>query len=390
MATPIGERAIAEAVRVGNAILKFISPNNVGLTGSHECGYYLPKSAWEMFAPFGPVKGRNDVIEVTIDWQDGQRVTQSTVKWYGRGTRSEYRLTRFGRDFPFLTADNVGELLVLIPESHQHFIAFVLDHEEDIEEIQAALGTEITSSLAIYKDGTPQLPPENEDECIERRFRGVVAGIDSFPTGMVFSEQTRAALQGCVHGFDDFSADDTLIRCMETEYRLFRMAERQICQPDIVRVFRDVDDFLASAASIMNRRKSRAGRSLENHVEYLLRRSHLPHSIRPDVDGKPDILIPSVEAYRDAFYPVEKLLVVGVKTTCKDRWRQVLNEAQRVPHKHILTLQQGISANQLNEMHSAGVTLVVPSEIQKQYPGGTKISLLSVEQFIESARQRLQ
>jgi hypothetical protein len=126
MASPDCERAIAESVRVGNAIVKFISPNDVGLTGGHQCGYYLPKAVWQMFSPHKPEKGKNHETSVTVTWQDG-RVTDSRVKWYGKGTRSEYRLTRFGKDFPFLTHDNVGDLLVLIPETHQKFSAFVLD-----------------------------------------------------------------------------------------------------------------------------------------------------------------------------------------------------------------------------------------------------------------------
>lgn len=389
MASPIAERAITEAVRVGNAILKFISPNDVGLTGGHQCGYYLPKSVWQMFTPHPPQKGRNDETEVTVRWQE-ERVTESRVKWYGKGTRSEYRLTRFGRDFPFLTADSVGDLLVLVPENHSHFVAYVLDLEDDIEEIQAALGVEITSSWAAFQNGAPQIPAEDEGECIERRFRRFAETLEAFPSGSVFSEQARDALLACVQGFATLNSDNALMRCMEAEYRLFRLAERQVCQREIVRVFRDVDDFLATASSIMNRRKSRAGRSLENHVEYLLQRSHIPHVMRPDVDGKPDIIIPSIQAYRDPSYPVNRLIVVGVKTTCKDRWRQVLNEARRVPHKHILTIQQGISANQLSEMHTAGVTLVVPSDVQRQYPRNTDITLLGVEQFIASVRQRLQ
>jgi type II restriction enzyme len=147
---------------------------------------------------------------------------------------------------------------------------------------------------------------------------------------------------------------------------------------------------LATASSIMNRRKARAGRSLENHVEYVLKKAQIPHVMRPKVDGgEPDVLIPSVEAYQDPAYPLEKLTVVGIKTTCKDRWRQVLNEATRVPQKHILTIQQGISGKQLTEMHRANVTLVVPQAIQHQYPRTTEIALLSVNQFIDTVKQRL-
>jgi hypothetical protein len=385
VSSPDCERAIAEAVRVGNAILKFISPNDAGLTGAHQCGYYLPKSVWQMFTPLAPTKGMNAETGVAVTWQDG-RVTDSRVKWYGKA-KSEYRLTRFGKDFPFLTPDSVGNLLVLIPENHQRFSAFVLDIESDIEDIEAALGVQITDNWTAYQHGEPQV--ETEDECVEKRFRAFVKELEHFPTGAAFSEQARNALIACIKGFDALCSDDVLMRFVDAEYLLFRLAERQICQSEIVRVFRDVDDFLATASSIMNRRKARAGRSLENHVEYILKQAKIPHVMRPEIDGKPDIIIPSAEAYRDLSYPVKKLMIVGVKTTCKDRWRQILNEAQRIPEKHILTIQQGISSNQLKEMHAAKVALVVPEKLHKQYPGDTPITLLNLEEFVQLAKERL-
>src|SRR5437870_302694 len=150
MLSPHCERAIAEANQRGKAILKFVSRNDVGLTGGHQCGYYLPKAQWQMFTAHPPNKGYNAETAVSVLWQDGQ-VTDSRVKWYGKGTRSEYRMTRFGKDFPFLTFDNVGDLLVLIPETHQKFSAFVLDHDIDIEDMEAALGVQITKNWAAYR-----------------------------------------------------------------------------------------------------------------------------------------------------------------------------------------------------------------------------------------------
>ena len=47
---------------------------------------------------------------------------------------------------------------------------------------------------------------------------------------------------------------------MTAEYDLYKMAERLICQSQISRLFQSVDDFLKTAISIINRRKSRAGR----------------------------------------------------------------------------------------------------------------------------------
>ena len=116
--SPICEKAITEVLQCGNAILKFISPNDANVTGGHQTGFYLPKAVWEMYTPDAPEKGKNTKHTVNIEWQDGQ-ITNSVVTWYGQGTRAEYRLTRFGKNFPFLVPDTVGELL--------HCLRFLLD-----------------------------------------------------------------------------------------------------------------------------------------------------------------------------------------------------------------------------------------------------------------------
>lgn len=384
MPTPLAELAIDSALRSGNAILKFISPNDTGITGSHQAGFYLPKPAWRMFTNTPPERGTFAEHQVEIAWQNGL-VTASRIKWYGEKTRSEYRLTRFGKGFPYLTADTVGDLLVLIPLSHEKFQAFVLDLDEDIDEVLAALGVQPFERWAVFQNGAPLV--ETEDECLRHRFAEFVRPLGAFPSGEVFSEATRRFVEQCVRNFARRSLDDALMTWMETEYRLFQTAERQLCQPDIARVFRDVDDFLQTAARILNRRKSRAGRSLENHVDHALNVAHIPHEMRPAIDGKPDIIIPSRAAYEDRNFPTEKLLLVGVKTTCKDRWRQVLNEGKRVAHKHILTMQPGISASQLDEMHRSNVTLIVPKRLHSDYPAERSMQILTVEQFVDHARE---
>lgn len=387
MSTPILERAVTDALHYGKALLKFISPNDVGRTGSHQCGYYLPKTIWQSYSPYPPEKGKNSDHYVKILWQDG-RETESCIKWYGKGTRSEYRLTRFGRDFPFLLSDNIGSLLVLVVSGPATFLGYVLDSDDDITEIQAALGVEVIGSWALYDASAAPLP-ETEEACMDRNFRIFSEAIEDFPTTTWFSEKSRAALIECIANFLDTKIDLQLVKFIEAEYRLFQLIERRLSQNEISRLFKSIDDFLSTAASIMNRRKARAGRSLENHTEFILRNAGIPFEMRPNVDGRPDILIPGKAQYENPAFPSSKLLVIGVKTTCKDRWRQVLNEAKRIPHKHILTIQQGISGNQLEEMHRSNVSLIVPKPIQKQYPCGTGIELLSLEDFVNFTKQQL-
>jgi len=340
-----------------------------------------------MFTPHPPKKGITSKHDISIRWQDDLE-TNSVITWYGAKTRAEYRLTRFGRHFPYLSPDLVGDLLVLIRVGESDFRAYILGLEEDISEIQAVLGVEVADRWAIFAAGLRS--EESDDDCLNRKFRDFVERLDVFPPGVLFSDKTRAALNECVGAFDSLSFDSSLLHCMEAEYKLFRLAERRLCQSEIIGGFKDVDSFLASASSILNRRKARAGRSLENHVEQILLDARIPHKMRPlSIDGKPDIVVPSEEAYHDSNYPLNRLFIVGVKTTCKDRWRQVLNEGRRVEEKHLLTIQPSISTNQLNEMNKAGVRLIVPEKLHGNYPSQGRMKLLTVSAFVDGIKTAL-
>lgn len=277
---------------------------------------------------------------------------------------------------------------MVIPVSLQEFRAYVLDLEEDIDEIQASLGVEVIDTWGVYEFGRDDT--ETEDDCIDRHFREFAAQVDDFPAGSVFSTTTLDALRDCIAQFANRPCDDRLMTAIEAEYTLFRLVERRLCQPQIFRLFASVDDFLKTAASIMNRRKSRAGRSFENHIQAILEDEDIPFEMRPPgIDGRPDLVIPSSAAYEDQGYPIQKLFVVGLKTTCKDRWRQVLNEGRRVPNKHLITLQRGISRAQLDEMVAARVSLVVPAGLHREYPRDSAMTLQAVATFVRIVREAL-
>lgn len=309
-------------------------------------------------------------------------VATSFVKWYGKGTRSEYRLTGFSRDFPRITSENLGSLLVLIPRAINRLSAYVFDIGDDIEDIQAALGVEVIDSWALYEKGTR--PFVSEGDCVDKTFRRFAGAVEHFPRGEQFSETTQNALLACVPDFQTLSADDQLVRLVHEEYELYKIVERKIRGPEVQRLFSSIDDFLQTAQRILQARKSRAGRSLENHVEYILRRAGVRFEMRQTVgDTKPDIIIPGKRDYENPAFPDRKLFVLGVKTTCKDRWRQVTKEAPRIRQKHLLTLQKGISGNQMKEIHRSQVTLVVPKSLHKEYPPEFRNHLLTVEAFVD-------
>lgn len=381
------ERAIQDVQRVGRALIKTISANDTGSTGAHQSGYYLPKSTWKIFAPFAPENGINREHRVKAAWPDG-RTTESTIKWYGTRTRSEYRFTRFGRDFPYLDKELVGSVLVLVPESADRFRMHVLSTASDIDDLEAALGIELLRGWASTDGDVPST--ETEDECIERRLRAAVDALDSFPATELVAQQTRSMLAGCNREFLKYPLDDQLLECMETEFELFRRIERKVCTPQTAVVFKTIDQFIKTANSILQRRKARAGLSLENQVHALLEAARVPHDMKPVVDGtRPDIVIPGAREYGDATWPTEKLFVVGVKRTCKDRWRQVLQEAPRVDRKHLLTIQNGISASQMEEIEQAGVELIVPKGLHSFFPKPKRSQLRTLDGFVDDVRRAL-
>ena len=103
---------------------------------------------------------------------------------------------------------------------------------------------------------------------------------------------------------------------------------------------------------------------------------------------KPDFVFPGGVAYHNMSYPANKLIVLGAKTTCKDRWRQVVTEADRVDTKYLCTLQQGISKQQLHEMQSEGIVLVVPRKYIKMYPEEWQDSIWDIKKFIAFVHEK--
>lgn len=186
--------------------------------------------------------------------------------------------------------------------------------------------------------------------------------------------------------------DERLLRRRDCEYEIFLSVEEAVELPVIHAGFNSVGEFIARAQSILQRRKARAGRSLELHtreifIEEGLRESEdFEHGVESEPGRRPDFLFPSQDAYRDKAFPEARLRMLAVKTTCRDRWRQILNEADRIPTKHLFTLQKGVSVGQFQEMKDSGVQLVVPAGLKKSYPDEIQPALFSLESFIGDIR----
>jgi EcoRII C terminal len=184
------------------------------------------------------------------------------------------------------------------------------------------------------------------------------------------------------------NADDTLVRWLNREEELFRALERVVIGERLREGFASVDEFIEYSLSAQNRRKSRMGFALQNHLEELftVHRLRFTPQARTEANNRPDFIFPGQDEYHDQAFDAAQLVMLGVKSTSKDRWRQVLTEADRVPAKHLCTLEAGISVKQTDEMKRHDLTLVIPSSLHETYTTNQREALLNVSAFIEFAR----
>ena len=185
--------------------------------------------------------------------------------------------------------------------------------------------------------------------------------------------------------------DTMLLKWTEEEYRLFRAIEHARYGETVSKGFASVDDFIALANQVLNRRKSRAGKSLEHHLAAIFDENKIEYTAQAVTEGnkKPDFLFPSEEVYHDVAFSIEKLCTFAAKTTCKDRWRQILNEADRLrdENKYLCTMQQGISAAQMDEMQAEKVVLVVPKAYITAYPKDRRDRIWTVGRFVDYVKE---
>lgn len=378
------QNAVQSAQKAEIAFSKFITANDTGSTGGHQAGYHIHKNAWSLFFKNTGEKGTNSDLMVTIKWQNDFE-TNSRFIYYGVGTRNEYRLTRFGKGFPFLSDENVGDLLIICKKAETEYEAFVLQEDNEIEDFFAALNISVNDTNKIIPKQFQISAEDKMYQCFMTYLRSL--NVDFPPTQYLSSTARR-----CYNNAFDiklkailYDPDGNLLNWLDAEFQLFKTIENDRYSERIKTQFSNVEELVEIANTILNRRKSRAGRSLEHHLAEIFMQVKIlfESQVITEDNKKPDFLFPGKEAYLNPKFDENKLCVLASKTTCKDRWRQVLNEADRIKTKHLFTLQQGISSNQLEEMFKYNVQLVVPRQYLTSFPAPYRDRILTLDTFVK-------
>ena len=327
---------------------------------------------------------------------------------YKHPTRTEWRLyfqtTEVSKraktgDSLFICKKADGTLLIIIAqkdstiESQLYWLFGLtgIDTEKFVSKTEFDFGDDKIELVA--RTILEQIGIEYEDKSVESYLEPMLSEFQGrFPSTREFSEYARNTITD-VDPIED--PDTTLVKWVNREEALFKLMEQYLIRERLQKGFVkdgevDADAFIQFSLSVHNRRKSRAGLSLENHIEALLRKQSVLYSHTPITENKskPDFIFPCIKAYRDMEYPSIYLTMLGAKSTCKDRWRQVLSEADRIEKKHLLTLESAISENQTNEMINKKLQLVLPLPIHETYTMAQRAWLYSIKMFFEEVKEK--
>ena len=380
--------------------VKRLSSNDTGLTGGHQVGIYVPRAVMEQAFPriqrvdvenpdyLFPAK----VVSHDLPEQELRAIYYNN-RPRGTGTRNEQRITRWNTDVagsPIQDAENTGALCVLAfhcasPGENANALEVWVCRGEVEEDLVERYAGEVVPGQTIFGyapevlGGLARLP---EEACNIGELPREWA--ERFPDGATIIEHVVSRFPA-----SNITPDECLLVRRTCEYAVFRAVEEMHILDVIRKGFASVDDFMNFANAVSNRRKSRSGRSLELHLERIFREQGLTDFGTQCVTEErktPDFIFPSCDRYHDAGYPKECLRMLAVKTTCKDRWRQILNEADRIRRPFLFTLQEGVSQNQFSEMEREGVALVVPEPLHDKFPEAIRSRLLTLAGFIQSTK----
>lgn len=337
-----------------------------------------------------------------LTWYDARqkaRENRGVMRW-------EYRLY-----FPTNIVSQCaaeGDLLVITRRADDSLLAIVAEKDTTIERQIMWLfgfadlthpGFSVKSELETEQDRIgfaarvvlEQIGIEPEDEAPNYLDEMLAKFGGGFPKTIEFSAYARSTIR-------DLSSKDNpdtaLVAWMEREEILFRTLEKHLLGEKLRSLtqdgIEDTEPFIKLVQSALQRRKSRAGSALENHLEQVFTDHGVTYTRTGVTEGnlKPDFIFPGIGHYHDSSFPQARLTMLAAKSTCKDRWRQILNEAARIPNKHLLTLEPSISENQTKEMQAERVQLVMPRGLHSTYTPAQQGWLMDVAGFTELARQR--
>ena len=262
---------------------KFLSANDTDPKQSHQAGIYIPQNSFSILFDSPGIKGDNKDRFVSVYWHYEEEYISDEVRfiYYGRNTRNEYRITHT----PFFKTEYTGALFVFTQCNEENYQAFILNTDDEINQFLDAFGLSPHETNCLI-DGCK---PTSDNDLIKAFIQDIDdKGID-FPDSKRMSAAARDICDKTIspQALILTNPDKKILDWTDMEYNIFKAVEYSRYGNIVSQGFPSVDEFVDMANQVLNRRKSRAGKSLEHHLAAIFDGNHLPFANRfPDWEGK--------------------------------------------------------------------------------------------------------
>ncbi len=390
-----------------------------GSENGHQNGVYIPRAIRE--SDFFPqLKNINQekphIFESQLKtlWPATGEVKSSNLKHYSnKGT--EMHLTGVPKgEFAGLTPASlmIGGILREPVDDIHHWFMIVDSASEEVELLEAMfdLGAEFhyglfdpADALKIQKDETEKLVDELSVALKSGSLAAFIASVSKMPAPEILAaEAQRAFLQqhhlGDLNPYEMPNPGDAIMKISrDIEYSLYKRAERRYRAAEVIRIItsggtdivssvvRGFPDLDATFLSASQHRKSRAGRSFEQHISRLLRDGQIYFEEQAVTGGRrPDFVLPSLVVLKAKKRTFEEAMVLSAKTTLRERWKQVAMEKFNCA-LFLATVDDRVSSTAIDDMSHQGIHLVVPESLKQSketcYNG--KINVITFREFFD-------
>lgn len=363
----------------------------------------------------------NFAVSVLVHWPVIGKLYRSRFAWFSGKGPAENHLTTNPRS-EFRNIAPASFLLIFKPKTiEEPYQALTVDAEDEdlLEYIKEVFSIDIDFGFGIFDSFSLDFAPAITElrNLIDTLILKVDSGaneFDRFVSSLVRrspQEIARCALDkwkiknkaGHLNPFMyDMPGDILYELTREIEFSLYKQDESKSYGAQLVRALIDpqqpfnrrsiitsliqrFDVFYDICKSAKQARVSRAGGSFETHMTSMLRDGGIPHVPQAVFDGsRPDFILPSREIYQNVCTRQSEAIVLTLKTTLRERWKQIVSESTGCPI-FLATLDESVPGSTLEKLASRGIILVVPERFKyspySEYSG--RDTVLSYRTFFD-------
>jgi hypothetical protein len=384
----------------------------------HQAGFYVPKDirSGSFFPPLiniNPAKPHIFEAEILTEWLGSAEHRRSRMVHYSN-KGPETHVTRVPREeFSALTP---ASLLICgftgrYDGTSAYWVAVVDSASETASFMESLfdLNSDFHSGLFEPKDYLRAAPDATELLVAELRIALAGGALDRFvsvASGLPSSDHLAILAQAeylNIHklkALDPFEIENPGDAIMEIsrdiEYRLYKAAEIRHRAADVLRILtsgtlpdlpsaivRGYPELTATFLSASQHRKSRAGRSFENHIARLLSDGNVAFQAQAVTGGRrPDFVLPDAAALKGP--AAADAIILSAKTTLRERWKQVAMERFE-SEVFLATVDDRISGEAIKDMARQRIRLVVPESLKrsKETDYGDKENVITFRDFFD-------